>query len=64
MFQMLDDLTDPADHLALDEAVLMREASESDRLQPWEVLRVWEFSQPVVVAGRSSRIREEIDVDY
>ena len=29
MFQMLDDLTDPADHLALDEAVLMREASES-----------------------------------
>ena len=64
MFQMLDDLTDPADHLALDEAVLMREAAESDRLQPWEILRIWEFNQPVVVAGRSSRIREEIDVDY
>ncbi|MDA9934386.1 lipoate--protein ligase family protein [Rubripirellula sp.] len=64
MLQMLDNLNDPADHLALDEAVLMREAAESDRFQPWEILRVWEFSQPVVVAGRSSRIRQEIDVDY
>ena len=64
MFQLLDDMTDPADHLALDEAVLMRKSSELDRFQPWEVLRIWEFTQPVVVAGRSSRIREEIDVDY
>ena len=64
MFHMLDDLTDPADHLALDEAVLMKESTEPGRLQPWEAFRVWEFTQPVVVAGRSSRIREEIDVDY
>lgn len=64
MFQMLDDLIDPADHLALDEAVLLKGSAEADRSQPWEILRVWEFAQPVVVAGRSSRIRDEIDVDY
>lgn len=64
MFQMLDDFTDPADHLALDEAILMRDSADLGSFQPWEILRVWEFMQPVVVAGRSSRIREEIDVDY
>lgn len=64
MFQMLDELTDPADHLALDEAVLMSDAAESDAFQPWEILRVWELTHHVVVAGRSSRIREEIDVAY
>jgi lipoate---protein ligase len=64
MFHMLGDFTDPADHLALDEAVLMRDSADADGEQPWEVLRVWEFTNPVVVAGRSSRIRDEIDVDY
>lgn len=64
MFHMLDDFTDPADHLALDEAVLIRDSADADGEQSWEVLRVWEFTNPVVVAGRSSRIRDEIDVDY
>lgn len=64
MFQMLDDFIEPADHLALDEAVLMRQAVDADGTLPWEILRVWEFTQPVVVAGRSSRIRHEIDVDF
>ena len=69
MFQMLDDLTEPADHLALDEAILVANPSETERAQvaetdSWQILRVWEFSEPAVIAGRSSRIREEIDVDH
>ena len=48
-------LDDPADHLALDEALL---------LESKDAIRIWEFSQPVVIAGRSSRIDDEIDREY
>ena len=64
MHRMLDDFTDPADHLALDEAVLTRASPGLDSDHPWEVLRIWEFTEPVVVAGRSSRVNEEIDIGY
>ncbi|MDE0862296.1 MAG: lipoate--protein ligase family protein [Rubripirellula sp.] len=64
MHRMLDDFTDPADHLALDEAILTRTEIDVNDDNPWEVLRLWEFTDPVVVAGRSSRVHEEIDVDY
>jgi lipoate-protein ligase A len=60
MLRIEDEFTDPRDHLALDEALLLAaEAGESG-----ESLRVWQFSHHVAVAGRSSRIAEEIDADY
>jgi lipoate-protein ligase A len=51
-------LATPAENLALDEA-LLDWAEEEDA--SWEFLRVWESAQPIVVAGRSSRVRQEID---
>ena len=55
--QLLDrTLDDPGANLALDEALL----EEAERQGPeGEFLRVWEFQQPVVVLGRSSRRIEE-----
>ncbi len=64
MHRMLDEYTDPADHLALDEAVLTSAVLGLDGDRHGEVLRIWEFAEPVVVAGRSSRVHEEIDLDY
>jgi lipoate-protein ligase A len=52
-----DTFTDPIDHLALDEALLLS-AEEGDSSS---AIRVWEFSRPVVVAGRSTKIDAEID---
>ena len=48
------------DHLALDESMLMA----AEQLHAGESLRVWEFSEQVVVAGRSSRVEEEIDTEF
>ena len=53
-------LTEAAENLALDEA-LLDEAESSG--QPRETLRLWEPEQPLVVVGRSSRIRSEVHVD-
>jgi lipoate---protein ligase len=51
-------LPTPAENVALDEALLeWAEESPVDR----EVLRIWESAQPLVVAGRSSRIAQEIN---
>ena len=47
------------ENLALDEALL--ETAESSG-QPREVLRIWESPDPLVVIGRASRIREEVNV--
>lgn len=55
-----DDLIDPADHLALDEALLL----EADAGNSSEALRVWEFSRHVVVAGRATRVDKEIDREF
>ncbi|MDE0735033.1 MAG: lipoate--protein ligase family protein [Pirellulaceae bacterium] len=52
------DLTrdDPRDNLALDEALL----DEAEQRDPrCELLRTWEFRQPIVVLGRSSRLVDE-----
>lgn len=55
-----DKFNDPIDHLALDEAMLLcAEEGESS-----SAIRVWEFSRPVVVAGRSTKIDLEIDRDF
>ncbi len=55
MRQIFDTFSSPADHLALDEAILL-----SDR----QALRVWEFAAPIVIAGRSTRVEDEIDRDF
>lgn len=51
-------LPTPAENLALDEALL--EWFEEE-FPAGEVLRLWESPQPMVVAGRSSRVHTEID---
>jgi len=52
-------LPTPAENLALDEALL--DAAEAGDLAD-EVLRLWEFPQPAVVVGRSSRVADEVNV--
>lgn len=52
-------LDDPASNLALDEALL----SNAERIGG-EVIRFWRFSRSVVILGRGSKIRDEVDVDY
>lgn len=51
----------PAENLALDEALLEQAEAASD--QP-EILRLWQFAEPAVVAGRSSRLAEEVDLEH
>jgi lipoate-protein ligase A len=53
-------LPTPAENLALDEALL--DWAEEQNAQ-WEFLRIWESPQPVVVVGRSTRVRLEVDQD-
>lgn len=50
----------PRDQLALDEAMLM----SAEKRGSGEVLRVWEFAEPVVVAGRSTRLEYEVDLSF
>lgn len=50
-------LESPADNVALDEALL----DEAPRW-PQGVLRLWEPAQETIVAGRSSRLDQEIDL--
>jgi lipoate-protein ligase A len=52
VLRVVDSFTDPIDHLALDEALL---------LAGRDAIRVWEFARPIVIAGRSTRIDDEID---
>ena len=60
MRRITDQMTDPADHLALDEALLL----SADEAAAGEAIRVWEFRGPVVVAGRATRIGKEIDRSF
>lgn len=53
-------LESAAANLALDEA-LLEEAEFRD--EPLDVLRLWEFTAPVVVLGRGSRVKDEVRVD-
>ncbi|XZE53219.1 lipoate--protein ligase family protein [Planctomycetaceae bacterium SH139] len=50
----------PSFQLAIDEACL--EAAEAGETS--ELLRVWEFEQPVVVLGRGSKVAGEVDQDH
>ena len=54
-------LPNPAENLALDEA-LLEEAEASST--PIETLRVWESPQPLVVIGRGSKSHEEVQLDF
>jgi lipoate-protein ligase A len=60
MRHVIDELTEPAAHLAIDEALLL----QADEGTSTEALRVWEFSQVVVVAGRATRVDDEIDLEF
>ena len=53
-------LAEPAENLALDEALV--EEAEAGQL-PGEVLRFWEPTAPLVVIGRSSRPPAEVHLD-
>ena len=56
-------LEDPAENLALDEALLLGMSSGGDSAGgPTEVLRIWESQQTAVVVGRSSKIAQEVDL--
>jgi lipoate-protein ligase A len=58
MRRLILTLSTPAENVALDEALLdWAEEDATDR----EVLRIWESAQPLVIAGRSSRIAQEIN---
>lgn len=54
-------LNDPAENLALDEALLEQAESQSEVV---EVLRLWEPKQPMVVLGRSSPLDREVNLEY
>ena len=60
MQRIIDQLTESADHLALDEALLL----EAEAGRSGEALRVWEFAEHVVVAGRSTRVDDEIERSF
>jgi len=53
-------LSQPAENLALDEALL--DAAESGD-GPDEIVRLWESPKPAVVVGRSSRLSLEVNLD-
>jgi lipoate-protein ligase A len=55
-------LDTPAEDLALDEA-LLDDAEQTDTSSDTEVLRLWEPQQIFVVAGSSSRLAEEVNLD-
>lgn len=59
--QLLDlTLDSPAENLALDEA-LLEEAEQAG--QPREALRLWESPEMMVVAGSSTHVADEVNVD-
>lgn len=60
MQRIFDNLSEARDHLALDEALLVS-AESGER---GEALRIWEMPSNVVVAGRSTRVHQEIAVEY
>jgi len=60
--QLLDvSLAATAEHLALEEAVLL--AAEQG-LGPSELLHLWEPKELVVVVGRGSRVAQEVNLEY
>jgi lipoate-protein ligase A len=56
MQRIIDELNVPNDHLALDESLLLA----ADEGAIGEAVRIWEFREPVVVVGRSTRVDDEI----
>lgn len=60
MRRVFDNFTDPRDHLALDEALLLA----ADSGDAGESIRIWELAQHVVVAGRATRVEDEIDTAF
>ena len=67
MKSILFDASDPAEHLALDEAMLLEAEAEAEAEVggiPCESIRFWQFDRHVVVLGRSSRVDIEVDREF
>ena len=60
MQQVIESFTNPVDHLALDEALLL--AAEAGEVG--ETIRVWELKSPAVVIGRSTKVEFEVDRSF
>jgi len=60
MLHITDEFTEPADHLALDEALLLA----ADDGEVGDCIRFWEFATATVIAGRSTRSSSEIDLEF
>ena len=60
MRRLIDHFVDPADHLAVDEAMLL----ECDQGHLRDSFRLWEFEDPTVVIGRASKIDVEVDREH
>lgn len=57
-------LDDPAENLALDEALLLESVGLEARSDgPSEILRIWEPRRTMVVIGRSTKIAGEVNLD-
>ncbi len=57
-------LDDPAENLALDEALLLDSIGfDAGPHGPTEILRLWEPRRMMVVVGRSTKIADEVDLD-
>ena len=54
-------LPTPEENLALDEALLDEAEAAAG---PFELLRIWESPEPLVVLGRSSQARREVNIDF
>ncbi len=58
-------LTKASHQIAMDEALLLiAEEQTSNAGGTCEFIRVWEFEHPTVIVGRSSRVAEEVDIDF
>ena len=60
MRHLVESFSEPADHLALDEAMLLL----ADEGEMPESFRTWELDRPVVVLGRSSKVDYEVNREY
>ncbi len=57
MRHITEQVTEAADQLALDEALLL----EADDNNLGETLRIWELAEPAVILGRASKVDVEVD---
>ncbi|WP_404310543.1 lipoate--protein ligase family protein [Neorhodopirellula lusitana] len=67
MLRLKFDAGTPARELARDEAMLQwadSMAEQDDHSQSTQLFRVWKFTRPTVVLGRSSKFQDEVNLPY